>query len=96
MFSPGARYRVVSPFLTVKEFSAARGFFTVPAGAIVETAGETASSGLVPIRVHGELLLAFSDDLRERSQCLSLDGGFRDPDARSSVSADAVLNGVTR
>jgi len=74
MPSPSARYRVVSPFLTVRELNEARGFFTVPAGAIVETAGDPQSTGLIPIRVYGELLLAFSRDVRERSQYLHCDG----------------------
>jgi hypothetical protein len=70
MISPGARYRVLSPLLTVRKYGEARGFFTVPPGAIVETAGDLQTAGLVPIRVFGELLLAFSRDLHERSQVL--------------------------
>lgn len=70
MISPSNRYRVLAPLLTVRKYSEARGFFTVPAGAIVETAGELSSGGLIPIRVFGELLLAFGRDLLERSQAL--------------------------
>lgn len=70
MISPAARYRVLAPLLTVRKFSEVRGFFTVPAGAIVETAGDLEPAGLVPIRVHGQLVLAFSRDLHERSQAL--------------------------
>lgn len=74
MISPAARYRVLSPLLTVRKYSEARGFFTVPAGAIVETAGEIETAGLIPIRVFGQLLLAFSRDLHERSQALQSGG----------------------
>lgn len=68
MMSPTARYRVLSPLLTVRRYREASGFFTVPAGTIVETAGEPQPTGLIPIRVFGELVFAFSLDLRERSQ----------------------------
>ncbi len=64
MIFPGARYRVLSPLLTVRKYSDARGFFTVPPGAVVETAGELQAAGF------GELLLVFSRDLGERSQVL--------------------------
>ena len=74
MISPSARYRVLSPLLTVRKYSEARGFFTVPAGTIVETAGDIESAGLIPIRVFGQLLLAFSRDLHERSQVLQAGG----------------------
>jgi hypothetical protein len=70
MIFPSARYRVVAPLLSVRKYSEARGFFTVPAGAIVETAGEIESAGLIPIRVYGQLMLVFSRDLHERSQVL--------------------------
>lgn len=74
MISPVARYRVVTPLLTVRKYSEARGFFTVPPGAIVETAGELEAAGLIPIRVYGQLVLAFSRDLHERSQELQSSG----------------------
>jgi hypothetical protein len=70
MISSSARYRVLSPLLTVRKYSETRGFFTVPAGAIVETAGELEPPGLIPIRVFGQLLLVFSRDLSERTQVL--------------------------
>lgn len=74
MISLAAHYRVLSPLLTVRKYSEARGFFTVPAGAIVETAGELQPAGLIPICVFGELLLVFSRDLHERSQALQSGG----------------------
>jgi hypothetical protein len=80
MISPSGRYRVLSPLLTVRKYSDARGFFTVPAGTIVETTGELEPAGLVLIRVFGERLLAFGNDLRERSQYLPRDGSNWPPD----------------
>jgi hypothetical protein len=79
MLAPGERYRVLSPILTVRKVTEPRGFFTVPAGAIVETAGELQAPDMVPIRFYGEVLLAFTRDLYERSQYLPSEGGSAKP-----------------
>ena len=74
MISAGAHFQVVSSFLTVRQYNESRGFFIVPAGATVVTAGELQPAGLIPIRVSGELLLAFSRDLRERTRYMPTAG----------------------
>ena len=74
MIYPGARYRVLSALLTVRNLHESRGFFTIPAGEVVETVGDLEGADMIPITFHGEMLLVFDRDLRERSQRIYNDG----------------------
>lgn len=65
------RYRVVSEFLAVRKCDESKGFLTVPAGAIVETAGDPQTADMIAIKLDGQLLMAFRCDLRERSEYLA-------------------------
>jgi hypothetical protein len=66
-------FRVISPFLAMRESNQSPAFLTVPKGAIIETSHELHQPGLVQIKAADQPLFAFMRDLRERAE--PLDGG---------------------
>jgi hypothetical protein len=62
------QFRVVSPFLAMRESSVSPAFLTVPKGAILETFNELHQPGLVLIKLADQMLFAFIRDLRESAE----------------------------
>jgi hypothetical protein len=60
--------RVVSAFYAIRQSTHGPAYFTVPKGAVVETAFEPDFPGLVPITLDDQPLFAFIRDLRERAE----------------------------
>ena len=73
------RHRVVSPILTTNK---ALGFVTLPVGSIIETADSLDEPGLRFIRLGNEELFAFTRDIEERSELISV-----------SAESDEVFDG---
>jgi hypothetical protein len=61
------RLRVTSSFLAVP-LTYHRGFITIPAGATIETSDDLVRPGLVEVSFDGKNLLAFTRDIRERTE----------------------------
>lgn len=60
--------RVISPFFAIRQSNHGPAYFTVPKGAVLQTAFEPDLPGLVPIKIEDQPLLAFNRDLRERAE----------------------------
>lgn len=59
--------RVKSPFLAIAT-PPRHEFVTIPAGAIIETLDDLAEPGLHPMKFGGVALLAFTRDIKERTE----------------------------
>jgi hypothetical protein len=57
--------RVVSPILVVTPSNKPHGFITVPQGSLIETPDGFHEPGLIPIKLAGQELLAFTRDIEE-------------------------------
>jgi hypothetical protein len=62
------RLHVTSEILAVAAQAADHCFVTIPAGSMIDTSGDLAEPGFHHVFFHGQDLLAFARDLRERTQ----------------------------
>jgi len=67
------RLRVTEPFLTVTPTTNSS-FVTLPQGTVIETSDDLARPGLHPIKLDDQDLLAFTRDIRERTEPEDDDG----------------------
>lgn len=64
------RFLVLSPLMTVDAKNSE--FVMIPAGSIIETTDDLTEPGFHRVRHHGQDLLAFTKDIRERTEKVSL------------------------
>ena len=63
------RLRVTTPFLSISAAMKPR-FVTIPAGSIINSVDDLNEPGLRGVRFDGQELLAFTRDIRERTEQL--------------------------
>jgi hypothetical protein len=62
------RLHVISPILAITEQHTRHLFVTIPPGAVIETQSDFAEPGLRSVLFGGQDLLAFTRDIRERTE----------------------------
>jgi hypothetical protein len=73
---PVARRRVTVELLTVTQCETKSSFVTIPEGSIIETTNELQEPGLCVVNFDGKELLAFTRDLREKTEKLSMNANL--------------------
>jgi hypothetical protein len=62
------RLHVISEILAVPMQTEMHSFITIPAGSVIETSDEFVEPGFRGVRFNGRNLLAFTRDIRERTE----------------------------